>query len=333
MDHSSRASTQSSSWMNPSNWWNSRASSSSSQQVASKNTSSFSGGCPVKHDDTATSRTGGCPVKHTAQEAKALPPSLEEAAKHAQTPHPEQRIPLSTQRIVSTIPRADEQVEEVPHHQPQHDKQWVYPSEQQFYNAMRRKGWQGVDESTIPAVVRIHNAVNERGWSEVRRWERDLHGCENPRLVRFLGRPNDLSPKAWFNSKIMLYNPPFDRHDWYVDRGDDQEPRRYVIDFYNGNDGTASDSWLTTLLRERLSSDPPPQSPLPPPPSLPTRPPAMYLDVRPALDSPEALADRARMFVRDAFPGLFAALGSSRSTPPAKGNSSLHPPPPSQNES
>jgi hypothetical protein len=45
--------------------------------------------------------------------------------------------------------------------------------------------------------VAIHNAVNEQGWAEVLRWER-LHGseCSEPRLFKFQGRPNDLSPKA-----------------------------------------------------------------------------------------------------------------------------------------
>jgi hypothetical protein len=41
------------------------------------------------------------------------------------------------------------------------------------------------------------------------------------------------------------------------------------------------------------------------------RPPAMYLDVRPAIDSPEALVDRIQMFARDAFPGITAAFASS----------------------
>jgi len=34
---------------------------------------------------------------------------------------------------------------------------WVYPSEQMFYNAMRRKGWTP-SEDDMTAVVAIHNA-------------------------------------------------------------------------------------------------------------------------------------------------------------------------------
>merc|ERR1712232_961924 len=96
--------------------------------------------------------------------------------------------------------------------------------------------------------VRIHNAVNERGWSQIRRWEKELHGNENPRFVKFLGRPTDMSPKAFINTYFFLYNPPFDRHDWYVDRGDNQLPRRYVIDFYNGNDGNSVNHGLVSSM-------------------------------------------------------------------------------------
>jgi len=266
-----------------------------------KRSSIGGGGCPVDHGKM---QTGGCPVKHNNSGLPykhgdkqglpfGLPPSIEESAKHPQSPLPDQKIPLSTRRIVSSIPRADELRPEeegkTAPHQPESHPQWIYPSEQQFYAAMRRKGWQGVDERTIPAVVRIHNAVNERGWTQVQQWERELHGCEDPRLVRFLGRPNDLSPRAWAHTYI-LGNRPFDRHDWFVDRGDGQEPRRYVIDFYSNENetDTAVDG-----------------------------PPGMYLDVRPALDSPEAAADRVKMFVRDAFPGIFSLFQTKPSSSPA----------------
>jgi cytochrome c heme-lyase len=257
-----------------------------------------SGGCPVKHDDL--------PFKHEDKKAPfGLPPSIEESAKHPQSPFPDQQIPLSTRRIVSSIPRADELRPEeegkVAPHQPHDQSQWVYPSEQQFYNAMRRKGWQGVDERTIPAVVRIHNAVNERGWTEVRQWERELHGCDEPRLVRFLGRPKDLTPRAWVQTYIFG-NRPFDRHDWYIDRGDGKEPRRYVIDFY------AEEKSLSPNAQRTAEG---------------TR---MYLDVRPALDTPEAVFDRVKMLVHDAFPGIFG-LFKSQQTPTSRSasDSNNHP--------
>ena len=206
-----------------------------------------------------------------------------------------------------------------PSHQPPDASRWVYPSEQQLYNAMRRKGWNIPDETAVPFVLRIHNEVNERGWTEVRRWETELRGGGDQsgpssplRLVKFLGRPNDISPRAFFNSRVLMYRPPFDRHDWYVDHGEGTVARRYVIDFYDGNDG------VSPTPAGAPSTDP--------------RPPAMYLDVRPALDDPSAFVDRAHMFVRDAFPGLFAAFGretgvggddaGSREAPAGPGRSS-----------
>ena len=260
------------------------------------------GGCPVDHGKKDPSGSGGCPVKHdnntlpyktdNTSSLFGLPASIEESAKHSQSPHPDQSIPLSTHRVVSSIPRADElrpNAGTSAPHQPEDTPQWVYPSEQQFYNAMRRKGWQGVDERTIPMVVRIHNTVNERGWNQVKEWERELHGCDNPRLVHFLGRPNDLSPRAWVHT-YLGGNRPFDRHDWYVDRGDGKEPRRYVIDFYSQEQ--------------------------------PGAPPELSLEVRPALDSPEAALDRCKMFVRDAFPGFVGLFKSSFSSNPSNSSDS-----------
>lgn len=49
----------------------------------------------------------------------------------------------------------------------------------------------------MPAVVAIHNAVNERAWAHVLAWEA-MRACEcpEPKLLRFKGRPTDYSPKA-----------------------------------------------------------------------------------------------------------------------------------------
>jgi cytochrome c heme-lyase len=117
---------------------------------------------------------------------------------------------------VSNIPRGDFK----PVHQedvPSNGETWVYPSEQMFFNAMKRKGWEPKEED-MRAVVGIHNAVNERTWAEVMKWEK-MHAaaCGNPRLVRFQGRPTDFSPRARLNS-LLGYTLPFDRHDWVVDR-------------------------------------------------------------------------------------------------------------------
>lgn len=66
------------------------------------------------------------------------------------------------------------------------------------------------------------------------RWE-SLHysECPSATLLRFHGRPDELSPLARLSS--WLGGPlPFDRHDWYVDRCGREV--RYVIDFYFDDD-------------------------------------------------------------------------------------------------
>jgi cytochrome c heme-lyase len=76
----------------------------------------------------------------------------------------------------------------------------VYPSEAQFFAAMARKNHNpnAVDMKTI---VPIHNAVNERAWGEIMKWEAGKGGdaCGGVKLVNFKGRPGDRSPKAQLN--------------------------------------------------------------------------------------------------------------------------------------
>ena len=291
----------------------------------------------------------------TAKAAAApQPASLEEAARHAQTPHPGQRLPLSTHRVESTIPRSENNGSNsggnnnnnnnnssnpnLPAHQIRVDhpnnnnknnSNWVYPSEQQVFNAMKRKGWTDVEEESIPSFLRIHNSVNERSWREVLRWEGGGgNGGDNGETVelrRFEGRPRDLTPKAWLLSSLGLRDRPFDRHDWYVvrkpaspdrnhdnDNGSAAEPteKRYVLDFYmTGDDGDAS------FGRGGGGGGMMPR---------------VEIDVRPALDSPEAVFQRGTGVLRDLFPGiareydtLFGAAGAARSpsspsTPPTR---------------
>lgn len=187
-------------------------------------------------------------------------------------PQAGQSHPLGQEREVSSIPVGREST---PGHQPQgaeesRERRWVYPSEQMFFNAMRRKGWDPI-ERDMAAVVKIHNAVNERVWREIMEWEDRHRGAcaDGPRLKRFLGRPNYYSPKARLLN-LLGYHLPFDRHDWFVDRCGEEV--RYVIDFYSG-------------------------------PAAPGGVPSMHLDVRPALDSPGALLDRIAMQVRWVWSG------------------------------
>jgi hypothetical protein len=71
------------------------------------------------------------------------------------------------------------------------------------------------------------------------------------------------------------YTPPFDRHDWVIERHDGREVR-YVIDFYEG--------------RRSASTAKVPVS--------------IYLDVRPAVDSLPAVWDRLYVYL---FPASLAS--------------------------
>lgn len=56
-------------------------------------------------------------------------------------------------------------------------------------------------------VVPIHNAVNERVWQQVLDWERSAMGLKQGeetgvKLVSFMGRPKQMSPRARWKSLI-----------------------------------------------------------------------------------------------------------------------------------
>ncbi|KAG6854944.1 hypothetical protein C0991_009767 [Blastosporella zonata] len=136
----------------------------------------MSSGCPVDH--TAPAPADSCPVDHKSTSSSSTwsrflsnAPSSSSAA-------------LSTEREISSIPRPN-------------DNNWVYPSEAQFFAAMARKNHnpQAADMKTI---VQIHNAVNERAWAEVMKWEAGRGGeaCGGVKLVNFQGKPTERSPRA-----------------------------------------------------------------------------------------------------------------------------------------
>ena len=114
---------------------------------------------------------------------------------------------------------------------------------------MRKNKAEGVTEGDMEHVVHAHNTLNELTWERVRGWEA-LHAaaCPDARLLRFLGRPDELSPLA--RLRTALGGPaPFDRHDWYVDRCGREV--RYVIDFYF-DDARAGESEGVCGRGERL---------------------------------------------------------------------------------
>jgi len=105
-----------------------------------------------------------------------------------------------------------------------------------FFEAMRRKN-HSPNAADMATVVPIHNAVNERAWSEIKSWERQFAReenarCDGPKLRSFSGDSKKLSPRARLYA-LVGYEKPFDRHDWVVERcgGIGME---YVIDFYRG---------------------------------------------------------------------------------------------------
>ncbi|XP_033737831.1 cytochrome c-type heme lyase-like [Pecten maximus] len=194
-----------------------------------------------------------------------------------QRPAPDQPFPLEKDRIISSIPKAGA------------SENWVYPSEQMFWNAMLRKGWRWKEDDIgakdMTDIIKIHNANNEQGWHEVLKWEA-LHAkeCATPALKKFGGKATEYSPRAKIRS-WMGYELPFDRHDWIVDRcGKDV---RYIIDYYDG--GQVDKDFRFSIL-----------------------------DVRPAFDSFGAFKDRTHVFfmrqgftIMDWFSGLFRSSDSA----------------------
>jgi cytochrome c heme-lyase len=160
-----------------------------------------------------------------------------------------------------------------------------------FYNALARKGKldDDTDETDIASVVALHNNMNEKTWQKVLEWEAVLNPTPNsdnsnssintPKLLKFTGRPTDLSPKAWFKHYILGHPLPFDRHDWTVLRSDPAHTGgatiRYVIDYY----------YDESRARQDAASSIPDLNDAHATPSL-------LIDVRPALDGPTQLWNR-----------------------------------------
>lgn len=122
---------------------------------------------------------------------------------------------------------------------------WLYPSPQMFWNALTRKDKvDGAVEEDMDNVISVHNNMNERTWNKVIEWEK-LAGSgysvipgDEPKLLRFIGRPDELSPKA--RLKVLFGHPaPFDRHDWTIDKYGVE--RRYVIDYYHDESAVDQD--------------------------------------------------------------------------------------------
>ncbi|RMZ88298.1 hypothetical protein DV736_g4480, partial [Chaetothyriales sp. CBS 134916] len=235
------------------------------------------------------------------------------------TPQENQSQVLPLTREESSIPRPDT------------GSNWEYPSPQQMYNAMLRKGYTDTDITAVESMVAVHNFLNEGAWAEIKEWESifspglahawsicrrgeqgiaqdrarrefaqerrrimgldgssskkspdgapcDKAAATEPKLLRFQGLPQTPSPKARMLTTLgtVLPNhfssePPFDRHDWYVERTQSDGSKkqvRYVIDYYSGGEEAGGEQ-------------------------------VFFLDIRPALDTPTAAAERAMRWSGD----------------------------------
>ncbi|EEP80747.1 hypothetical protein UREG_05589 [Uncinocarpus reesii 1704] len=277
----------------------------STQSSAESNATPSAASCPVDHKarevwlsqnqnapphplpPSKLEEPSACPVDHKSREAwlsasNKPTNSAPESPSGANTPPAKLFRPLSTEREVSTIPRAlpshsenktpsqpSSPYAQLPssaasHASPSnsetetgHDEgtgNWVYPSERQFFEALMRKGTPTSTGSakelatSVASIIPIHNAVNERAWSEILSWESRVppsdpgsRKCGGPKLYSFRGLGTDsqfLSPRARLNG-LLGYQLPFDRHDWVVERCGGEKVE-YVIDFYQGKTGGRS---------------------------------------------------------------------------------------------
>jgi cytochrome c heme-lyase len=215
-----------------------------------------------------------CPVDHKARDAwleKARqtgekPPHPIPETKSSPIPIPQdtqpkllKTRPLSQDREVSTIPRADPSIATTtpnPSSKPSNHEQetgadpktgnWIYPSEKMFFDAMKRKNYDP-QATDMAAIVPIHNAVNEKAWEKIKQWEERFAfvrkantGCGGPKLYSFSGDSKKMSLKArWFS--FLGYTTPFDRHDWVIQRCNGPNVE-YIIDFYEGRGSRRQDN-------------------------------------------------------------------------------------------
>ncbi|ETI27464.1 hypothetical protein G647_09654 [Cladophialophora carrionii CBS 160.54] len=268
---------------------------------------------------TATTPSSSSPTEpaNVSTLSKLNPLNYMPSLSNARSPDSPQSVSLPLSRETSSIPRTDS------------SSNWEYPSPQQMYNAMLRKGYTDTPAEHVEAMVAVHNFLNEGAWAEIEDWEalfskglsaawrvcsrgeegvaferarrelaqrrREVLGLlapegegegegesdGGPKLIRFQGRPKEPTPKARMLQVLgtvfpshFSQEPPFDRHDWYVSRrlpdGSTREVR-YVIDYYGGG------------VEEETGQ------------------PVFYLDIRPALDSPTAAAERAMRWGGDVW--------------------------------
>lgn len=177
---------------------------------------------PSTHRNSPQTSDSACPYSPTDVSTTSPPKSSSVFSKLnplnymfndlSQDRAPNQTVTLPTSRDPSTIPKASG------------TETWEYPSPQQMYNALLRKGYDDTDPTAVESMVAVHNFLNEGAWAEVTEWERRFAGglargwqmCRRgeagsmagvsiganvdevpqPRLLKFRGRPQEMTPKA-----------------------------------------------------------------------------------------------------------------------------------------
>jgi cytochrome c heme-lyase len=213
--------------------------------------------CPVMR------KKGAAGTKYNVY-SQPIDPSNQMPQNPNQLPRPGQSRPIDTARVKSSIPKGGTE-----------EETWTYPSPQMFFNALNRKGkGDNVDENDVETVVAIHNNMNERTWKQVMDWEKTFHcdECKTPKLLKFIGRPDELSPKAKMR-RMVTGEEPFDRHDWTIDRCGTQV--RYIIDYYHDEENKEEEK----VPHLRSSTDIK----------------SITMVTRPAMDSIGSIFDRVRM--------------------------------------
>ncbi|KAF8552340.1 cytochrome c and c1 heme-lyase [Imleria badia] len=230
--------------------------------------------CPIRSSSQSSiaGAPARCPVSNLAIDPRNNMPV------ENQEPTAGESSNLPTTRVISSIPRPPDST-----YGHQSNKNWEYPSPQQFYNALLRKGWD-MPADAMETMVLIHNNLNEDAWKLVMQWESRFHGGDTEatklELASFSGIHGHLSNKARFYKLGKRFFPsyftlpdPFDRHDWIVCHPRTGKKARYVIDYYG----------FTNAQRETK----------------------FIMDVRPALDG----FDNVRMRVVALLSSIFSNVG------------------------
>jgi cytochrome c heme-lyase len=148
---------------------------------------------PTARPTAPAAKPAQCPIDHESKSAKDAINPLNQMPLLSHEKAPNQVIDLPTNRTASTIPRPPASASlpsaasssSAPLSDPSNPyntspntddtKVWEYPSPQQFYNALVRKGWETPEEH-VETMVEIHNFLNEEAWDEVLGWEKKRRG-------------------------------------------------------------------------------------------------------------------------------------------------------------